>query len=94
MKSKRRSEVVLVTAMDSHQEDYMLAIKRAFNALGYKVILLKDSSEMVMSMRDLEGVWCISGSMQGNATSQCSQRHYLDRQEAQKVGHHEGNIHV
>ena len=77
---KTQSEVLLVNFLDSQTKDFLVNFKHTFEALGYKVILLK-GAKMSSIKREWQGhSWCFNAGMQkGNDTveSPCFQRNDL-----------------
>jgi len=73
-KLERQSKVFLIAALDISQEEHLIALRHVFDLLGYKVILLKDISEIPISSKQCARLWCLSESVGRNASSHCLQK--------------------
>lgn len=62
---------MLISNGVSPDEHYVKTITEAFNALGYKVALLRHFSEIPSSNKEVDGVWCLHRSKGANASSGC-----------------------
>ena len=78
--SDRQSQIVLIGNGVSPEDRYVKTITEAFNALGYKVALLRQFSEIPSSIKEVDGVWCLQRSKGVNASSGCFWKNPLNIQ--------------
>lgn len=86
-KSDRQLNILLISPSESPQEEYVILLRQAFDALGYRVILLRDFSEIPSFMKQVDGVWCLQTKVEGNDNLGCFQKMHLNLHGSQKVWH-------
>lgn len=66
---KRKLEVLLVNYSQSNAKDFLEPFKHALKALGYKVVLLKDTEMLFSITKGWRGLsWCFGRGIKGNPT--------------------------
>lgn len=79
-RSQKTFKVLLKTPSHSSLENYLTTFRKAFDSLGYKV-LIDSSSGGPTSVEQLDAVWCLSR----NGSSSCGHKNPLDLHKNQKI---------
>ncbi|CAH3035947.1 unnamed protein product [Porites lobata] len=74
-------EIFLANLFNSSQEEYVKTLTDALNVLGYKVVFLKDSTEIQSLPSSLGSLWCVRRHTRKSNTSHCFPKDYVDLQE-------------